>query len=176
MSKPFSCAVSFLEVGWLMLYGRRPSLCPAAAEEGVPSVFSSKELFLDSFQLPACSSAKETGGYLWQVGGLEPLGRRENPLQSLGLHLPFSVCHQRHAELQLLLLLLPLLHFLSEGKSLHCPSSELPGVFCCSCVAHTCVVPILRPEQHGRHHYSRAVDALPPLSVRRLCPAKAIIV
>lgn len=78
-------------------------------------MFSSKELRLDSFQLPACSSAKQTGGYLCQVGELEPLGRRENPLQSLGLPLPFPVPSTTRRTAAALPSS-PLLHFLSEGN------------------------------------------------------------
>lgn len=109
-----------------MLSSRPPSPCPAA-EDGLPP--------------PPAQSCS------WI-----PLNPQFVPRQSLRLHLPFSVCHQRHAELQLLFLLLPLLHFLSQGKSSPCPSSG-------SC-AH-------RRGARSRDRSSRAVDALPLSSISR---------
>lgn len=155
-------------VGWCFV-----AACPRCCCRGGGSLFSSKELFLNSSQLQACSSANQTGGYLWRVGGLEPLRRTENPLWSLGLHLPFSACPQGQ-RIAAALLLLPLLHFLSEGKSLHCPSAGLPGVFCSSCVAHTPVPdPETRAAREASLFQSSGCSASP--SIRRLCPAKVTI-
>lgn len=122
-----------------MLYSHLPSLCPAA-EEGLPSPPAKNRSWI-------------------------PLNPQFAPQQSLALHLPFSVCHQRHAELQLLFLALASFPFSREILA-------LPFIWF-MCGSHTQCP--MRPERHGRHRSSRAGDALPLLSIRQLCLAKVTI-